>query len=176
MRNYSWRRRGVGLALAAVVAVLLFTPLGDRPLTAFFPVGQVAQVDFTRLEPGASPNWYLVCPPDYCSAVPDAFSPVFGMPPGLLRQEWEVMLSTRPRVELLAESADGMQFDYVQRTARFRFPDIVTVRFLPIPPGQSTLAIYSRSIYGRSDLGANRARVDAWLSALRQQLPRAEGG
>lgn len=175
MRKYSWRRRGIGLALAAVVAILLFTPLGDRPLSTLLPVGPVEPVDFTRLQPKGSPNRYLVCPPDYCSAAPDAFSPVFDMPPGLLRQEWEAMLATRPRVERLAESADGLQFDYVQRTARFRFPDIVTVRFLPVAPAQSTLAIYSRSVYGRSDLGANRARVDAWLSALRPQLQRAEG-
>ena len=33
--------------------------------------------------------------------------------------------------------------------------------------GQSTLSIYSRSIYGLNDLGVNRARVETWLAALR---------
>jgi uncharacterized protein (DUF1499 family) len=133
-------------------------------------------VDFTRLQPGASPNRYLVCPADYCTAAPHAFGPVFDMPPDALRRHWRAMMATRPRVETLAESDDGMQFDYVQRTARFRFPDIVTVRFVPIPPTQSSLAIYSRSVYGRSDLGANRTRVQAWLDALRQRALSGEGG
>lgn len=176
MRKYSWRRRGIGLALAAVVALLLFTPLGNWPLSALFPVGPVATVDFARLRPQESPNRYLVCPTDYCGATPDAFSPVFDMPPERLRRHWHAMLAARPRVEPLAQSADGLQFDYVQRTARFRFPDIITVRFLPVPPGQSTLAIYSHSVYGRSDLGVNRARVEAWLAALRQEAAGGEGG
>ena len=27
----------------------------------------------------------------------------------------------------------------------------------------SSLAIYSRSVYGRSDLGVNKARIEDWL-------------
>ncbi len=35
---------------------------------------------------------------------------------------------------------------------------------------QSTLAIYSRSIYGGRDFGVNRERIDAWLTFLREGL------
>jgi len=159
----------LGLIAAAAGAVLLFTPLGERPLTALFPVGAVAPVDFAQLQLAGSPNRHLVCPPDLCSADPQAFSPVFDMPPARLREHWLAVVAARPRVRLLAEYDGGMQIDYVARTARFRFPDIVTVRFIPVPPAQSTIAIYSRSLYGRSDLGMNRARVESWLSALRRQ-------
>jgi uncharacterized protein (DUF1499 family) len=39
------------------------------------------------------------------------------------------------------------------------------------PAGEgSTLAIYSRSLIGRSDLGVNRARVTRWLAALEASL------
>jgi len=30
----------------------------------------------------------------------------------------------------------------------------------------STLVLWSRSVYGRSDLGVNRRRLTAWLGAL----------
>ncbi len=69
-----------------------------------------------------------------------------------------------------AAPTKGQQFDYVQRSARFRFPDIITVRFISVSSSQSTLAIYSRSIYGKSDFGVNRERIDAWLKTLREGL------
>ena len=47
-----------------------------------------------------------------------------------------------------------------------RYPDSITVRFLPLEEGRSTLAIYSRSHYGRSDFGVNKERVDGWLASL----------
>jgi uncharacterized protein (DUF1499 family) len=59
-----------------------------------------------------------------------------------------------------------MQYDYIQRTELMRYPDSITVRFIPLADGQSTLAIYSRSHYGRSDFGVNQARIRAWLAAL----------
>lgn len=156
------------LFVVAAGVVLLFTPLGERPLTAIFSIGEVMPVDFQTMALTDKPNQYLVCPPDYCSATPHAFSPVFEVPVEELRAHWAEVVTAQPRVRRLGESQDGLQVDYVQRTARFRFPDIITVRFVPVPPAQSTLAIYSRSVYGRSDFGVNRARVEAWLDALRR--------
>ena len=44
-----------------------------------------------------------------------------------------------------------------------RYPDTVDVLVLPAEGGRSTVAIYSRSQIGRSDLGANLARIRRWL-------------
>ncbi len=85
-----------------------------------------------------------------------------------LRERWREVVAAQPRVELLSE--DGQQSDYVQRSARFRFPDIITVRFISVSPSQSTLAIYSRSVYGNGDFGVNRKRIEAWLKNLREGL------
>jgi len=60
-----------------------------------------------------------------------------------------------------------MQYDYIQRTALMRYPDSITVRFIALGSNRSTLGIYSRSHYGKSDLGVNEARIRAWLLALR---------
>lgn len=155
------------LVVALVAAVLLLTPLGTRPLIAAFPVGEVAPVDFATLTPSSKPNQFLMCPPDLCRARPDAKSPVFEMSAERLRARWKDMVAKQPRIATLSESMDGMQIDYVQRSAMFRYPDLVTVRFVAVSPTRSTLAIYSRSIYGRSDFGVNRRRIETWLEELR---------
>ena len=66
-------------------------------------------------------------------------------------------------------SADGLHLTLVQRTALLRFPDYIDVAIQPAPGGNgdgSTIAIYSRSRFGYSDLGVNRKRVEDWMAAL----------
>jgi len=150
------------LLAIVVVMVLLFTPLGERPLSALFRVGDFETVDFEDLQLTDEPNQFLVCPPDLCEG--HAESPVFDMPVEKLRERWRNVIAAQPRVEVLTEN--DQQIDCVQQSARFRFPDIVTVRFVSVSPLQSTLAIYSRSVYGKSDFGVNRERIESWLSAL----------
>ena len=160
------------VALFAVVVgtVLLFTPLGERPFTALFPVGKVETVDFAELKLTDKPNQFLMCPPGFCGANPNADSSVFDVSVEQLRERWREVVTVQPRVKLLAEDEEGQQSDYVQRSARFRFPDIITVRFISVSSSQSMLAIYSRSVYGGRDFGVNRERIDAWLTFLREGL------
>ena len=158
------------LFVVVVAAVLLFTPLGERPLAALFAVGDVESVDFVELKLTDKPNQFLVCPPEFCGTDPHADSPVFDVSVEQLRVRWREVLAAQPRVELVVEDEEGQQFDYVQRSARFRFPDIITVRFISVSPSQSTLAIYSRSVYGKSDLGVNRERIEGWLDILPEGL------
>jgi uncharacterized protein (DUF1499 family) len=63
-----------------------------------------------------------------------------------------------------------MQIDYVQRTRLLRFPDLITVRFVPVDDTHSTVAIYSRSVWGKGDMGVNRARVEEWLARVRAKI------
>jgi uncharacterized protein (DUF1499 family) len=149
-------------------AALLMTTLGERPLSLLFPVGDVGMVDFAELKLTDKPNQFLMCPVDFCGADPNAVSPVFEVTAERLRARWREVLADQPRIETLSEYADGSQVDYVQRSARFRFPDIITVRVIAVSASQSTLAIYSRSIYGQDDFGVNRERVEAWLALLRE--------
>lgn len=147
-------------------ALLLLTPLGQGPLTALFRVGTIDPVDFATLQLTENPNQFLMCPPDMCSAQPHAQSPEYPMPVAELRARWQEMVGQQPRVTVLAEGPDGDQVDYVQRSARFRFPDIITVRFIALSENRSTLAVYSRSLFGKSDLGVNRERIAAWTAQL----------
>ena len=163
------------LAIIASFAVvvgagLLFTPLGERPLAVLLPVGDLEVVEFAELKLTDKPNQFLMCPPGLCDTNSNVESPVFDVPVARLRAHLREVVAAQPRVELLTKDEDGQQIDYIQRSARFRFPDIITVRFISVSTSQSTLAIYSRSIYGESDFGVNRERIDAWLTFLREGL------
>ena len=52
------------------------------------------------------------------------------------------------------------------RTRLLNFPDLVTAQVDALPDGRSALWLYSRSLFGRSDLGTNRRRAEQWLAAL----------
>jgi uncharacterized protein (DUF1499 family) len=51
-----------------------------------------------------------------------------------------------------------------------RFPDTIDVEVVPVGDDKSTLAIYSRSLVGRSDFGVNRARIARWMAALEKSF------
>lgn len=113
------------LIIIAGVSALLFTALGERPFTALFSVGAVEHIDFAKLRLTDKPNQFLMCPPDLCSIKPHADSPVFDIPADRLLPRWRDVLAAQSRTETMAEDKDSQQFDYVQRTARFRFPDLI---------------------------------------------------
>ena len=158
------------ICVSVVATVLLFTPLGERPLSAIFSVGDFEAVAFADLKLTENPNQFLVCSPSICNADPHADSPVFDVSVDELRERWHEVIASQPRMEVLVADQERYQFEYVQRSARFRFPDIIVVRFISVSPSQSTLAIYSRSVYGKSDFGVNRERIEAWLRILHERL------
>jgi uncharacterized protein (DUF1499 family) len=122
-----------------------------------------AGIDFATLARPATPNTYLVCPKDRCAVPPDEEGPVFRIPPMRLLEFLRATLPAEPRTRLVRDESDLLRLVLVQRSRVFRFPDTVTVQVFPLPDGGSTLAMYSRSNYGRSDLGVNKARVRRWL-------------
>lgn len=161
-------RRLLFLLLIAVVALVAFFAVVGRDTALSTLLGPVERqtVSFASLSPPDRPNWYLVCPDGVCGTTPQATSPVFAEPVASLRERWRRMAAAQPRTERLAGEEDGLQDDYVQRSKIVGWPDTVTVRFIALDDASSTLAIYSRSHYGYSDMGVNQKRVEAWLAAL----------
>jgi hypothetical protein len=51
-----------------------------------------------------------------------------------------------------------------------RLPDVLTVQFYDEGNFRSTLAIYSRGIYGSGDFGSNSSRVIRFLDGLEVTL------
>ena len=157
------------LILAGIVFVALYAGLKGRKQVWTLLYGPVVRepVDFQTLKLKPSPNQYLVCPPELCeNAKAHAEAPVFDMTSEQLRGRWRERIETQPLVERIEGDTGGEQLSYEVLTPLMRFPDTVTVRFLPADGGKSTLAVYSRSHYGYSDMGANEKRVKSWLELL----------
>ena len=136
------------------VLELIFGPVERRP------------VDFATLQLEESPNQYLVCPADFSAAKPHQESPVYDVSVAELRDKWFRLMENQPRVKPLSSDRANEQYSFEVLTPVIHFPDTVTVRFIPLGEARSTLAVYSRSHYGHSDLGVNRRRITAWLEAL----------
>jgi uncharacterized protein (DUF1499 family) len=154
---------GVYVIILALVA-LRMTPWWDGLLT---PSDHRA-VQFETLVLTSKPNQYLVCPPDLCTeAKAHQESPQFDRTADDLRAAFETVGLGSEGVTKMAESEETL--DLVARTPFVRWPDWVTVRFIPLGDNRSTLAIYSRSVYGSSDFGANKRRITNWLARLSAQ-------
>jgi uncharacterized protein (DUF1499 family) len=100
-------------------------------------------------------------------------SPTFNIPAAKLWQIWLTVTAGEPRTKLLAQDVEHRRTAHVQRSAVFRFPDIVRAEIISIEPGASSIAIDSQARYGHYDFGVNRRRVLRWLAQVTEAVQRA---
>lgn len=157
----------VALILAGTVTAFLMTPQSWPILASAMPVGELDLLEFDVLKRPDSPNHYLVCPRGYCVYGADTEAPEYDIPVEALRARFfeAVELNLFMHIENSYDQHD--QYDIVERSRLMAFPDVLTVRFFSRGENASTLAIYSRSLYGYWDFGVNRARVEKLLSISR---------
>lgn len=92
--------------------------------------------------------------------------PVYDVDAGTLARAFDDFVMAKDRLERLAGSPDDLVVTYVARSRLMGYPDYISVRFLPLDDGHASLAIFSRSRFGNSDLGVNRNRINGWLAAF----------
>lgn len=160
------RRLAAGLLIlfALVVAAGLALRLTMlRPAESRLRPGE--DVAIAKLPARLPPDAFVACPPGSCAVADAAPSPEFATGVERLRVAFEQMLAAEPRV--VTAVAEPRRLVVIQRSALFAFPDIVIAEFVALGPDRSSLALYSRARYGRSDFGVNRRRVERWLARLR---------
>jgi len=129
-------------------------------------------VDPTTAPSTGNPNWYRLTPdsaPADRDAERDGSAPVFDVDTAKLAAAFDAVALGDDRVEVLAGSAADGYVTYVQRSALFGFPDFVSVKFVDVDGG-SSLSIFSRSKYGKSDLNVNEKRVTRWMAAITEAI------
>lgn len=127
-------------------------------------------VDFGTLVLPPSPNTCLLTP----SSAPGAghlHRDPFPATPEAVLAAVRATAAAMPRTFPLAEHPERHQAQWVARTRLMNYPDIVVAEAAP-SGGGTGLWLYSRSLIGWSDLGANRARVTAWLAEIEARLRR----
>jgi uncharacterized protein (DUF1499 family) len=130
-------------------------------------------VDFATLALPASPNTCLLTPTSAPGAGHLHRDP-FPVTPEAAFDAIRAVAGAQPRVFALAEYGERRQAQWVARTRVMNFADIVVAEVAP-SGGGTGLWLYSRSLLGWSDLGANRARVMAWLADFETRLRRPGG-
>jgi uncharacterized protein (DUF1499 family) len=150
MTLFAWL---IGLALPACAAA------GAQGLPA--PV----LIDMSRIQRPDSPNTALAAPAGF-SPTPDIVTPVFRVQAARLYAAVRAVALGQARVFVAAEYPVEWQIHFVARSAVFNFPDLVTIQAAEAGPESSTIVLYSRSVYGYGDFGANRQRLQSWLDAL----------
>lgn len=163
-----WKAIGIG-CLILVLSVGASIWEGTVP-ERIFSVGRVPVLDFATLQRRDTPNQYLMCQNELCTAYIDDLPAVYAATVAEVRSAWEEVLEREPRVRELRRDLQGTQIDYVQRTPIMRFPDLITIRFIPVDETRTTIAIYSRSVYGQGDFGVNKARIRDWVGKLNLKL------
>ncbi len=159
-------------AAAALLAHAALTSREESMLAALYETvfgsPDLGPVEFETLRRAATPNTALACPPGFCAnAAADVDPGVFQGPEEELRRRFTQFALAQPRViPVFRHASPGLptQDRYVQRSALMSFPDTIDVRFIPLTETTSTLAVYSRSQIGRSDLGVNLARIRLWTA------------
>lgn len=142
-------------------------------ITALFQRGggglpPAVPVEFDTLQLPPSPNTCLAAPAGTLAAAHLATPPV-GREPAAA---WPVLLAlggTFPRTTLIANWPDRLQAQWVERSGLMNYPDIIAAELRPAPGGAG-LYLYSRSLFGWSDLGVNRKRAEAWIAAFQRSL------
>lgn len=87
-------------------------------------------------------------------------------PAGILAPRLAAALAAEARMTLLAGAPESGWTTWVQRSRLMGYPDYMSVRVLPAGAGQETVAVFSRSRFGQSDLGVNAARLARLRAAL----------
>ncbi len=122
-------------------------------------------MDMAHIQRPSTPNTALAGPAGF-SPAPDITTRHYDVVPDRLYAAIRRVAQTQPRTYLQVAYDDRLQAHYVARSAVFNFPDLIAVQVNP----DATLILWSRSAYGRSDLGVNRKRLTTWLAALDRTL------
>ncbi len=147
------------IILALIIGLILWVRVAPSDANQW-------HVDPETVEKGARPNQFLMRDGQ------DANSLVFDMPPAELAANFNDVALSKPNVVVLDGDAKDLFVTYMQRTKLMAYPDYISVKVTPEEGGKSRLFVYSRSRFGRSDLGVNKARIQDWTAALGQPVAR----
>ena len=151
------------MAAAGFGALLLYGP--ERAWERVGPA-DLGPVNFAELDRSLSPNDALAASDGALPSgvTPDLRLPVFQAPPSRVIAAVEDRVRTLGTdVELVAK--EGHTLRYVTRSRFMRFPDTTVIEAVPVDGGTAVRA-YARATLGRSDFGANLARLERWLGGL----------
>lgn len=113
-----------------------------------------------------TPNSFRMAPAGSTSERIDAISPAYTEDAVVLAEAFDEFVRKQRATVRIAGLPPELFMTYVQRTEKLKFPDYISVKFIGLEDGTTSIAVYSRSRYGYADLGMNQARVERWVKTL----------
>ncbi|WFE73479.1 DUF1499 domain-containing protein [Roseinatronobacter sp. S2] len=110
----------------------------------------------------SSPNFYL-----QRMVGGDAMPPVLQISAQDLAARMD-RVATADGAKLIGGSVASGHMTYLTRSPVMGFPDYTSILIEPAGDGAMVLA-FARARFGRSDMGANRARTKRWMKALQEE-------
>jgi len=153
----------VAILLLGICGFFLAGP--ERVWELFGGPADQGAVDFSTLARRSTPNDALACSPGACDGEIDAALPLYEDAPAALLDRLDAIVLVDPDVARVDDGGRPDYRRYVARTPLLRFPDTIDAQALSGDDG-TRLRLYSRSLVGKSDLGANAERLNAWAGFL----------
>ena len=160
----------IGFASLWGVVFLVLTTYGwEKVWEARFGSPDLGTVQFEDFAKGPLPNQALACPNGVCrDGDRDIISLRYGLSVDELRIALLTALDQEDSLERVDDGKDPLRLRFVQRTRLLRFPDTIRVQLFSLDAQTTTIALYSQSQVGVDDFGINKARLQRWLSRLKQ--------
>ena len=113
------------------------------------------------------PHSFRIAPPALTEEIVDVPSPVYSANPTLMAKAFDDFVLRQTKTSRIAGSPEEGWMTYVQLSPSLNLPDYISVKFIDLNGGKSTIAIYSRSRFGYDDMGVNETRLLTWVGTLR---------
>ena len=166
MKYFLWGLAGLVVVTAGGFA--LYGP--ERLWTRLGGAADQGEVNFARLERSPTPNDSLACSPGACAGdgIIDVALPFYDDKPDALLNRLDTLVLGDPNIARVDDESRPGYRRYVTRTPLMRFPDTINVEAKDADGSveATVLRMYSRSLLGESDLGANKERLAAWAARL----------
>ena len=160
-----------GFIAFLVLVALIYIFVGFERVWTFIAGAPSSEiVEIAKVQKTPKPNQYLVCPQDFCKENIDRSSPVFNAPIDKIRQVLASFESKDAHLTKVNTNPDGTREKYIMRSPFWKFPNLISVEYIPLENGQSTIAIYAQAQLGQSDFNANKVFIDQLLSEISSQI------
>lgn len=161
---------GLGIiGFIVIIAALVFVLYGrENTWTAIAGPADLGDQDLLSITRVEKPNDALFCSQGLCEGVRvDKVLPNIEMSPAaLIAALDEAARKHSPRIQRVDDGSEPTRARYITRSNLMRYPDTAWLQTVKMPDGSAGIIAYSRSQLGYSDLGANKARLEMWLSHI----------
>lgn len=148
----------VGLILIGYLTTFLIATVPHDP--------NVWHKDPLTVATSETPNSFRMAPKGSTQERIDVAAPIYSEDPFILAEAFDEFVVKQRATVRIAGLPPELMMTYVQRTEKLKFPDYISVKFLDMGDGTTSIAVYSRSRYGYADLGVNQARIERWVKTL----------